>query len=74
MGLPQPLVVTYLIFYFIGPSKAQVNCTDNHDGTCSVDYTPTKPGDYDITIKFAGEDIPGTPSYCFPQPVIVLHT
>lgn len=43
----------------VGPSKAQVECTDNHDGTCTVDYTPTKPGDYDIFVKFAGEDIPG---------------
>ncbi|XP_067932451.1 filamin-A-like isoform X2 [Watersipora subatra] len=44
-----------------GPSKAQVNCVDNHDGTCSVDYTPTKPGDYDITVKFDGQNIPGSP-------------
>lgn len=42
-----------------GPSKAQVNCTDNRDGTCTVDYVPTKPGDYDITVKFADQDIPG---------------
>ncbi|KAF6019536.1 FLNB [Bugula neritina] len=44
-----------------GPSKAQVNCTDNRDGTCTVDYVPTKPGDYDITVKFADQDIPGSP-------------
>lgn len=42
-----------------GPSKATVNCVDNHDGTCTVEYTPVKPGDYDITVKFADEDIPG---------------
>lgn len=44
----------------VGPSKAEVTCKDNHDGTCTVDYVPTKAGDYDITVKFADKDIPGT--------------
>lgn len=36
-----------------------MQCLDNNDGTCTVEYVPTKPGDYDIVIKFADEDIPG---------------
>lgn len=53
------MIVSLLYDVVTGPSKAEVKCTDNHDGTCTVDYMPTKPGDYDITVKFAGEDIPG---------------
>ena len=34
---------------------------DNCDGSCSVDYVPTEPGDYDISIKFAGKHIPSSP-------------
>ncbi|XP_008201955.1 filamin-A isoform X1 [Nasonia vitripennis] len=44
-----------------GPSEAVVSCKDNCDGTCSVEYLPTEPGDYDISIKFANQDIPGSP-------------
>jgi len=36
-----------------------MNCRDNRDGSCTVEYLPTKPGDYDITIKFADRPIPG---------------
>ncbi|XP_014206619.1 filamin-A [Copidosoma floridanum] len=44
-----------------GPSEAVVACKDNCDGTCSVEYLPTEPGDYDISIKFADQHIPGSP-------------
>ncbi|XP_032219787.2 filamin-A isoform X1 [Nematostella vectensis] len=44
-----------------GPSKAEINCVDNEDGTCSVDYLPTEPGKYTINIKFADEHVPGSP-------------
>ena len=44
-----------------GPSKAQINCTDNEDGTCSVEYLPEVPGKYSINVKFADEDVPGSP-------------
>ena len=46
-----------------GPSEAKMTCHDNRDGTCAVEYMPTKPGDYDITIKFADQNIPGSDSY-----------
>jgi filamin len=44
-----------------GPSEAKMSCIDNRDGSCDVEYTPTEPGEYDITIKFADQHIPGSP-------------
>ena len=44
-----------------GPSEAKMNCKDNQDGSCQVEYMPTKPGPYEIAIRFADKDIPGSP-------------
>ncbi|MCJ8734519.1 hypothetical protein PDJAM_G00236590 [Pangasius djambal] len=44
-----------------GPSKAEISCKDNKDGTCTVSYLPTAPGDYSIIVKFDGKHIPGSP-------------
>ncbi len=44
---------------FGGPSEAKMTCRDNHDGSCTVEYLPTKKGVYDITVKFAEQHIPG---------------
>ncbi|KAK2861659.1 hypothetical protein Q5P01_001192 [Channa striata] len=44
-----------------GPSKAEISCVDNKDGTCSVSYLPTLPGDYNILVKYNDEHIPGSP-------------
>ena len=44
-----------------GPSKAEIQCKDNKDGTATISYTPTVPGDYKIVIKFAGNLIQGAP-------------
>lgn len=44
-----------------GPSKAEISCKDNKDGTCTVSYLPTAPGDYNIIVKFDDEHIPGSP-------------
>lgn len=44
-----------------GPSEAKMNCIDNRDGSCDVEYNPTEPGEYDITIRFADKHIPGSP-------------
>ncbi|XP_054092062.1 filamin-A isoform X4 [Zeugodacus cucurbitae] len=44
-----------------GPSEAKMNCTDNRDGSCDVEYLATDPGEYDITIRFADKHIPGSP-------------
>uniref|UniRef100_A0A8C4EKZ8 Filamin B n=1 Tax=Dicentrarchus labrax TaxID=13489 RepID=A0A8C4EKZ8_DICLA len=44
-----------------GPSKAEINCVDNKDGTCSVSYLPTLPGDYNILVKYNEDHIAGSP-------------
>ncbi|XP_011631142.1 filamin-A isoform X3 [Pogonomyrmex barbatus] len=44
-----------------GPSKAEICCHDNKDGTVSVSYLPTAPGEYKITVKFADKHIKGSP-------------
>lgn len=44
-----------------GPSKAEICCVDNKDGTCSVSYLPTLPGDYNILVKYNDDHIPGSP-------------
>lgn len=38
-----------------------MKCKDNYDGSCSVEYEPSEPGDYDVSIKFADKHIPGSP-------------
>ncbi|XP_063928955.1 filamin-A isoform X2 [Zophobas morio] len=44
-----------------GPSEAKMTCKDNRDGSCSVEYIPTEPGEYDVAIKFADQHISGSP-------------
>ncbi|XP_048403876.2 filamin-B isoform X1 [Stegostoma tigrinum] len=44
-----------------GPSKAEISCVDNKDGTCTVSYLPTLPGDYSILVKYNEKHIPGSP-------------
>uniref|UniRef100_UPI00358E509D filamin-C-like n=1 Tax=Myxine glutinosa TaxID=7769 RepID=UPI00358E509D len=44
-----------------GPSKAEITCTDNKDGTCSVSYLPTAPGDYSLVVMFDDKHISGSP-------------
>ncbi|XP_046728605.1 filamin-A isoform X11 [Silurus meridionalis] len=44
-----------------GPSKAEISCKDNKDGTCTVSYLPTAPGDYNIIVKFDDKHISGSP-------------
>lgn len=36
-----------------------MSCKDNKDGSCSVEYIPFTPGDYDVNITFGGRPIPG---------------
>ena len=31
-----------------GPSKAEIGCQDNKDGTVNVSYLPTAPGEYKV--------------------------
>ena len=44
-----------------GPSKAEISCHDNKDGTVSVSFLPTAPGEYKITVKFGDKHIKGSP-------------
>ncbi|XP_059469559.1 filamin-A isoform X2 [Neocloeon triangulifer] len=44
-----------------GPSEAKISCKDNRNGSCTVEYTPSEPGDYDVSIRFADQHIPGSP-------------
>ncbi|CAH8555281.1 unnamed protein product [Heterobilharzia americana] len=44
-----------------GPADAQIQCQDNKDGTCTVDYLPTRAGTYDVFVKFNDMNIPGSP-------------
>ncbi len=44
-----------------GPSKADIECHDNEDGSCRVTYKPTEPGSYILNIKFADKHVPGSP-------------
>ena len=44
-----------------GPSEAKMSCVDNRDGSCTVEYVPTEPGDYDVNVRYADQHIPGSP-------------
>lgn len=44
-----------------GPAKSEIKCTDNGDGSCNISYLPTTNGEYTVHIRFADEDIPGSP-------------
>jgi filamin len=52
-----------------GPSKVEINCIDNEDGTCSIDYTPAEPGHYLINVTYADVHVPGSPFSCQIGPV-----
>lgn len=42
-----------------GPSEAKMSCTDNKDGSCSVEYIPYEPGTYNLNITYGGQPIKG---------------
>ncbi|KAG5835871.1 hypothetical protein ANANG_G00248600 [Anguilla anguilla] len=44
-----------------GPTEAKIECSDNGDGTCSVSYLPTEPGEYLVNILFEDVHVPGSP-------------
>lgn len=44
-----------------GPSKAEISCHDNKDGTVSVSYLPLAPGEYKVAVKYADKHIKGSP-------------
>lgn len=42
-----------------GPSEAKMSCTDNKDGSCSVEYIPYEPGTYSLNVTYGGHQVPG---------------
>ena len=44
-----------------GPSEAKMFCKENQNGTCVMEYLPVKAGAYDISIKYAEQEVPGSP-------------
>lgn len=52
-----------------GPCEAKIECQDNGDGSCSVSYLPTEPGEYAINVLYADTHIPGSPFKALVQPV-----
>jgi len=42
-----------------GPGKVDIKCFENPGGTCRVAYTPTEPGTYQLSVKYADEHVPG---------------
>ena len=42
-----------------GPTESEPNLKKRKDGSRTVEYLPTKPGDYEISITFANEGITG---------------
>lgn len=44
-----------------GPSKAEIQCKDNEDGTLNISYKPTEPGYYIVNLKFADHHVEGSP-------------
>uniref|UniRef100_A0A3Q3B3P4 Filamin B n=1 Tax=Kryptolebias marmoratus TaxID=37003 RepID=A0A3Q3B3P4_KRYMA len=58
---PFDMVIPFSFRKGEGPSKAEISCVDNKDGTCSVSYLPVLPGDYNILVKYNGEHIGGSP-------------
>lgn len=46
-----------------GPSKADISYHDNKDGTVSVSYLPTAPGEYKISVRFGDKNIKGSPFF-----------
>lgn len=44
-----------------GPSKAQIKCADQTDGTLQISYKPTEPGNYVLNLKFADHHVEGSP-------------
>ena len=44
-----------------GPSKAEISCNDNKDGTVSVSYLPLAPGEYKVAVQYGNKQINGSP-------------
>ncbi|CAL1273258.1 unnamed protein product [Larinioides sclopetarius] len=45
----------------VGPVEPKMTCKDNRDGSCTVEYVPVEVGMHEIGVKYADQDIPGSP-------------
>ncbi|XP_054724113.1 filamin-A-like [Uloborus diversus] len=45
----------------VGPVEPKMTCRDNRDGSCTVEYVPLEVGTHEIGVKFADQDVPGSP-------------
>ena len=48
-------------FSIEGPSQAKIECCDNQDGSATICYWPTTPGEYAVHVLCDGEDIQNSP-------------
>ena len=55
-------------FQIEGPSKAQIECVDNLDGSANVRYWPGEVGEYAVHILCNDEDIPQSPFMAWIEP------
>ena len=44
-----------------GPSKTEIKCKDNENGSLDISYHPTEPGYYTMNLKFADRHVVGSP-------------
>jgi filamin len=51
-----------------GPSDVQPTVSDNGDGTYTVEYTPTEPGDYVVNVTLHDEPIKDVPRQVYIKP------
>jgi len=56
--------VSGLTVAFEGPSKPEINFSNNKDGSVDVSYTPKVGGAYKIHVKYDSRDIIGSPFKC----------
>lgn len=47
----------------MGFFNRQISYNDNKDGTVSVTYLPTAPGEYKISVRFGDKNIKGSPFF-----------
>lgn len=64
-----------LVVWVKGPtSEAKVQVTDNKNGTYSVEYHPTEPGEYFVNVTLDDKHIPGSAFRVFVDaPVVVVE-
>lgn len=56
-----------------GPSKAEIKCKDNENGTLDISYRPTEPGYYIMNLKFADHHVDGSPFTIKVSAILVLR-